>query len=161
MDQPKTSMVNVKPCKVKDKSNGESTNKSMVVELAFDFRLQFTINRKFTTRKEMQQWICGEARKLGFVVVVAKSDNGGNNRKTLVVMCYQRMWQSYGLLQQETEVTTTLKCKCSFRLKSYLLSCGQWSVNVIDETHNHKKAKRFEGHKYVEWLKSKKAGIDV
>jgi hypothetical protein len=109
MDQPKTSMVNVKPCKVKDRSNGESTNKSMVVELAFDFRLQFTINRKFTTQKEMQQWICGEARKLGFVVVVAKSDNGGNNRKTSVVMCYQRRWQSYGLLQQETGSHNNIK----------------------------------------------------
>jgi hypothetical protein len=60
---------------------------------------------------------------------------------------------------KKREVTTTLKCKCPFRLKSYLLSSGQWSVNIIDETRNHKMAKRFEGHKYVEWLKSKKAGI--
>jgi hypothetical protein len=64
-------------------------------------------------------------------------------------------------INKKREAMTTLKYNCSFRLKSYLLSCGQWSVNVIDETHNHKKAKRFEGHKYVEWLKSEKAGIDV
>ncbi|MCI80993.1 hypothetical protein A2U01_0102265, partial [Trifolium medium] len=34
----------------------------------------------------MQDWVCGEAQKLGFAAVVAKSDNGGNKRKPYVVM---------------------------------------------------------------------------
>jgi hypothetical protein len=38
----------------------------------------------------MQQWVCGEAHKLGFVAVVVKSNNGENNRKTFVVMVCQR-----------------------------------------------------------------------
>jgi hypothetical protein len=35
------------------------------------------------------------------------------------------------------------------------LSGGEWSLNVEDETRNHKIAKRFEGHTYVERLKPK------
>ncbi|MCI67842.1 hypothetical protein A2U01_0089101, partial [Trifolium medium] len=48
----------------------------MVVESTVDFRLQFTTAIKFTTGQEMQQWVCAEAEKLGFIAVVAKSDNG-------------------------------------------------------------------------------------
>jgi hypothetical protein len=33
----------------------------MVVELAIDFRLQFTTDRKFIGRKEMQEWVFAEA----------------------------------------------------------------------------------------------------
>jgi hypothetical protein len=62
----------------------------MVVEPAVDFRQQLTTNKKFSTRQQMQDWVCGEAKKLGFVVVVAKSDNGGNKRKYYVVMGCQR-----------------------------------------------------------------------
>jgi hypothetical protein len=73
MDQPNTSLVIVKPSKVKDKGDGQMTNKPMVVESIVVFRLQFTTNRKFTTRKLMQDCVCGEAHKLGFVAVVAKT----------------------------------------------------------------------------------------
>ncbi|MCH80303.1 FAR1-related protein [Trifolium medium] len=34
---------------------------------------------------------------------------------------------------------------------------GEWSVSVIDGTHNHIMAKRLEGHKYVERLKADEA----
>jgi hypothetical protein len=32
------------------------------------------------------EWVHAEAEKLGFIVVVAKFDNAGNDRKTFVVM---------------------------------------------------------------------------
>ncbi|MCI34199.1 FAR1-related protein, partial [Trifolium medium] len=72
----------VKSSKVEKKSVKEP----MVVKPAFDFRLQFMTARKFTTQQEMQQWFCAEAEMLGFIVVVAKSDNGGNSRKAYVLM---------------------------------------------------------------------------
>jgi hypothetical protein len=46
-----------------------------------DFRIQFTTERKFDAWKEMISWVRDLAYKLGFVVVIAKSDNGGNSRK--------------------------------------------------------------------------------
>jgi hypothetical protein len=135
--------------------DGQSTNKRMVVEPTVDFRLQFTTDRKFTTRQEKQQWIFGEAKKLGFIAMVAKSNNGRNNRKAFVVIDYQRCGSHKAYVKKKWEAMATLKCNCSFRLRSYLLSCSEWSVSIIDETHNHKMTKRFEDHKYVERLKSK------
>ncbi|MCI12239.1 protein FAR1-RELATED SEQUENCE 5, partial [Trifolium medium] len=109
MDQPNTSLVNVKPSKVEDKGDRQSTNKPMVVEPAIDFRLQFTTYRKFTTWHEMQKWVCGEATKLRFVVAVAKSDNGGNNRKAYVVMGCQSGGSHRAYVNKKREATTTLK----------------------------------------------------
>jgi hypothetical protein len=41
----------------------------MVVEPVVDFRPQFTTDIKFSTRQQMQDWVGGKAKKLGFVVV--------------------------------------------------------------------------------------------
>jgi hypothetical protein len=42
----------------------QSSKKSMVVEPAVDFHLQFTTDRKFNGRKEMQEWVCVEVENL-------------------------------------------------------------------------------------------------
>jgi hypothetical protein len=34
----------------------------------------------------MQEWVCAEVNKLGFIIVVAKLDNVGNGRKVFVIM---------------------------------------------------------------------------
>jgi hypothetical protein len=60
----------VKPSKVEDKGDGQSNNKPIVVEPAVDFRQQFTTDRKFSTHKQMQDRVCGEAKELGFSAVV-------------------------------------------------------------------------------------------
>jgi hypothetical protein len=56
----------------------------MVVEPTVDYRPQFTTNRKFSTRQQMQDWVCGQVKKLGFVAVVAKSNNRANKRRPLI-----------------------------------------------------------------------------
>ncbi|CAJ2658175.1 unnamed protein product [Trifolium pratense] len=89
----------------------------------------------------MQQCVCGEAEKLGFIAVVVKSDNGGSYRKAYVLLCCSRGGDHKVYINKKEEDTTTLKCECMFRLKSYLLNCGQWSLNVVDGTHNHKPKK--------------------
>jgi hypothetical protein len=58
MYQPSTSLVIVKPTKVQDKGDGQSSYKPVVVEPAFDFRLQFTTDRKFYNVEQMQPWVC-------------------------------------------------------------------------------------------------------
>jgi hypothetical protein len=55
-------------------------------------------------------------------------------------------------INKKREATATLKCNCPFKVWSYCLSCGDWSVRVINGTHNNIMANRLEGHKYVERL---------
>jgi hypothetical protein len=63
-------------------------NKQIIegVESKVDFCIQLTIDNKFTSREEMHAWVHGETEKLEFIVIVAKSDNTGNNRKVFVAM---------------------------------------------------------------------------
>ncbi|PNX73193.1 hypothetical protein L195_g029092, partial [Trifolium pratense] len=106
MDQPSTSKAIVKHSKDEDKGNGQSTKTPMDVELAVDFRPQFTTDRMFKMRKQMQDWVYGEEKKLGFSVVVAKSDNGGKNRKPFVVMGCQRGGTHKAFVNKKREATT-------------------------------------------------------
>ncbi|MCI42864.1 hypothetical protein A2U01_0064101, partial [Trifolium medium] len=76
MGQPSYSKRIVKHSKDEDKGNGQSTKKPIDMELAVDFRPQFITDRMFKTRKQMQDWVYGVAKKLRFSAVVAKSDNG-------------------------------------------------------------------------------------
>ncbi|KAK2390675.1 hypothetical protein QL285_064195 [Trifolium repens] len=93
--------------------------KSMVVEPTVDHHQQFTTDRKFHTRAQMKDWLCGETKKLGFVVVTAKSDNGANNRKPYIIMGCQRGGTHRAYVNKKREATTTLKCKFSFKVRSY------------------------------------------
>jgi hypothetical protein len=63
-------------------------NKQIIegVESKVNFCIQLTIDKKFTSREEMHAWVRGETEKLEFIVIVAKSDNTGNNRKVFVAM---------------------------------------------------------------------------
>jgi hypothetical protein len=112
--------------------------KPMIVEPAVDHRLHFTTDRKFHNRDQVKDWIGGLAKKLGFVAVTAKFDNGGNNRKPYIVMGCQRGGKHRAYINRKRESTTTLKCQCPFKVRSYCLSSRQWSVSVIEGTHNHK-----------------------
>jgi hypothetical protein len=89
--------------------------------------------------------------------VVWKSDNGGNKRRPYVVMGCQRGGTHKAYVNKKREATTTLKCNCPFKVRSYCLSSGDWSVSVIDEKHNHVMENRLEGHKYAERLMPKEA----
>jgi hypothetical protein len=118
MAQPSTSLVVVKPSKVKDKGDGQSSNKPMVVAPAVDFRPQFTTDRKFSTRKQMQDWVSGKVKMLGFAAVVWKSDNRVNKRRPYVVMGCQRGGTHRAYVNKKREATTTLMCNCLFKVRS-------------------------------------------
>jgi hypothetical protein len=51
-----------------------------------DFRIQFITDRKFEQRVDMLTWVRDLSEKLGFVVVITKSDNGMNGRKGYVAL---------------------------------------------------------------------------
>jgi hypothetical protein len=62
----------------------------VVVAPKFDFRIEFTSDRRFEQRADMQKWVCDLSENLGFVVVTTKSDNGKNDRKGYVALGCQR-----------------------------------------------------------------------
>jgi hypothetical protein len=102
----------------------------------------------------MKDWLVGLAKRLEFVAVTAKSDNGGNNWKPYIVMGCQIGGKHKAYVNKKRELTATLKCQCPFKVRSYCLSSRQWGVSVINGTHNHKMASRLKGHKYSERLLS-------
>jgi hypothetical protein len=100
----------------------------------------------------VKDWIGDIAKKLGFVAVTTKSDNGGNNRKSYIVMGCQRGGTHRAYVNKKREFKRTLKYQCSFKVRNYCLSYRQWSVSVIEGTHNHKMASRLERYKVAEQL---------
>jgi hypothetical protein len=63
----------------------------------------------------MQKWVRAGAEKLGFIVVVVKSNNGCSNRKTYVLNCdgFSEKWRIYVIHQQETESYDNFKMQLS------------------------------------------------
>ncbi|PNY02756.1 protein FAR1-related sequence 5-like, partial [Trifolium pratense] len=82
----------------------------------------------------------------------AKSDNGGNGRTGYVTLGCQRGGEYMEYIHKEREEKTT-KCDCPFKVKSYLLRSGRWSLNVVNGEHDHEMNEHFQGHKYVERLR--------
>ena len=104
MDQTRTSTAIVKP---------------VIVKSVVDHRQQFTTDQKLHNRDQVKDWIGGLAKKLGFVAVTEKSDNGVNNRKPYIVMGCQRGGTHRAYVNKKWESMATLKCQCLFKVRSY------------------------------------------
>ncbi|KAJ1385327.1 OTU domain [Sesbania bispinosa] len=87
----------------------------------------------------------------GFVVVIVRSDAGGNGRKTTLVLSCERSGKYKPYKNQLIcKVTGTKKCDCPFRLRGRLVSTGDgWRLNVVYGYHNHEVAENLEGHAYA------------
>src|SRR3954470_22234040 len=57
---------------------------------AVDVRKQFTNDRSFGSREHLIDWIRNEASKIGFGIVILRSDNGNSRRKAFVVLNCKR-----------------------------------------------------------------------
>lgn len=80
-------IVYVKPYEVENNvkvGNVEDDVKSIVVKV--DVHEQFTTEHEFVEREHMLQWIRMAAAKLGFNVIIGRSDNGSDRRHTFVTM---------------------------------------------------------------------------
>src|SRR3954462_4609435 len=86
---------------------------------AVDVRQQFTNDRGFGSREHLIDWVRNKASKVGFGIVILRSDNGNSRRKAFVVLNCERGGshaQSNWVLKHED--TGSRKCGCR-------LSCGR------------------------------------
>jgi hypothetical protein len=75
--QPKVEQQRNVDAKPTDKPPKVVAPKVDVVAHKVDFCIKFTTERNFEEREHMLSWVRDLAVKLGFVFVIAKSDNGG------------------------------------------------------------------------------------
>ncbi|CAJ2668212.1 unnamed protein product [Trifolium pratense] len=98
-------------------------------------------------RDELIKWCRNEAKKAGFTIVIAKSDNGSYRRKRYFVLGCERGGEYKERIRKlKNEDTATRKCNCRFRLRGYFLSTQVWSLNVVNGEHNHELSNNHEGH---------------
>ncbi|KAK9134227.1 hypothetical protein Syun_013557 [Stephania yunnanensis] len=141
---------------VDQEETNEDNNSSMV-----DYTEQFTPTGPFRTRDELISWVQKVGRNSGFIIVVKKSDVGGNGRRGRVYLACERHG-SYRVRckMPETDVkgdkkrkrrsnTGTKKCDCPFLLNAKNPRDGVWTLTVVCGTHNHGSAKYLEGHSYA------------
>ncbi|XP_058776039.1 uncharacterized protein LOC131650342 [Vicia villosa] len=146
---------NVKPVEVKHDVKPEEVKddvKPIVVEI--DVSQRFINRHLFTAREHMLQWIRMVGRKLGFGIVIGRSDNGSNRRQTFVTMrCEQSGMYVPQIRKSKREDTRKRKCGCRFKMREYCNVDEMWKFNVISGTHNHAYKTKLVGHPIVCRLK--------
>ncbi|XP_050896461.1 uncharacterized protein LOC127103238 [Lathyrus oleraceus] len=133
----------VKPDEVKNdvkldevKYDVKSGVRSIDVEL--DVGKQIRNEQLFTARERMLEWVCMEARKLGFGIVIGRFDNGSNRRQTFVTMRFERNGTYIPPIRKLKRNDIELrKCECLFKLHRYHKVDDTWKFNVISNLHNH------------------------
>ncbi|AES62388.1 FAR1 DNA-binding domain protein [Medicago truncatula] len=121
-----------------------------IVAVCINQREHFTTKHKFATRNDLLKWVGEKARKLGFSIVIGKSDNSGNGRSAFVTLICER-GGSYTEYKRKSrrQIVGSVKRECPFRLRGYLLAGGEWSLKVGDGKHNHDMTDVLKGHKTV------------
>ena len=95
---------------------------SLIIKVV-DVREQFENIEEFELREDMLQWICIEATKLGFGVVIGSSDNGTDRRNTFVILTCERSGKYIRRIQNlKHDDTGSRICECPFRLCGYLMA---------------------------------------
>ncbi|XP_050878109.1 uncharacterized protein LOC127081920 [Lathyrus oleraceus] len=99
-----------------------SLNVQDVIVKVVDVGNQFKSEQEFESRDQMFQWIRMEASKLGFSVVIRRSDNGSDRICAFVTMMCERRGKYKPHLRNFKRYDTNLrKCKCPFKMCGYLL----------------------------------------
>jgi hypothetical protein len=115
---------------------------------SFDFAENFATDKTFSTRDDLLKWVRGEAVKLGFTIIISKSDNGSDKRKQTLVLGCERggVYRESKKKLKGQDIIRSIKCECPFRLRGYFLSSGVWKITVVCGKHNHETTKDLEGH---------------
>ena len=120
---------------------------SPIVTKAVDVREQFVNRDEFVLREDMLQWIRTEATKLGFGVVIGRSDNGTDRRNAFVTLTCERGGKYMPRIRNfKREDTGSRKCECPFKLRGYMLASNKWKFNVLCGLHNHDLSLKLAGH---------------
>ncbi|KAJ1416286.1 FAR1 DNA-binding domain [Sesbania bispinosa] len=111
----------------------------------------FTTNEIFGNRDELLKWVRETGKTHGFVVVILRSDAGGNGWKATLVLGCERSGVYKPYKKELTRnVTGTKKCGCPFRLRGRPVHAGDgWRLNVVCGYHNHDVTENLEGHAYA------------
>ncbi|XP_058776948.1 uncharacterized protein LOC131651297 [Vicia villosa] len=88
------------------------------IVVAIDVRQDFTNEMTFTSRQHLLEWNRIEASKLGFGIVIARSDNGTSRRQAFIVMTCERGGKYVPKIQKfKHDDTGSRKCLCPFKLR--------------------------------------------
>ena len=102
----------------------------------------------------MCNWCREAGKRIGFVVVIKKSDLDSNVRKPRIRFgcersstCRSRSIKKNGL---KTRASGTKKCGCPFTLRGRKLdTVDDWMLMVVCGVHNHPTMEHLEGHSYA------------
>ncbi|XP_050878166.1 uncharacterized protein LOC127081984 [Lathyrus oleraceus] len=127
-----------------------SPNVQGVVVKALDVGNQFKNEQEFESRDQMLQCIRMEAAKLGFGVVIRRSDNGLDRRCAFVTMTCERSEKCKTSLRNfKRDDTGSRKCECPFKVHGYMLTNKNWRFNVICGFHKHDLYEKLVDHPSV------------
>ncbi|XP_050889094.1 uncharacterized protein LOC127094282 [Lathyrus oleraceus] len=72
--------------------------------------------------------------KLGFGIVIGRSDNGLDRRQAFVAMICERSGMYQPRLRNfKRDDTRSRKCECPFKLRGYHMGDETWKFNMISE----------------------------
>lgn len=89
--------------------------RSVVVEV--EVREQFKSKHEFVEHEHMLQWICMEAVKLEFNVLIGRSDNDSDTRHTFVtIRCERSDKYQQPIRKLKRDDIGSRKCECPFNI---------------------------------------------
>ncbi|CAK8565454.1 unnamed protein product [Lathyrus sativus] len=95
----------------------------------------------------MLQWIRTETSKLGFDVVIGRSNNDSDRRYAFLTMTCETSGKYKPPLQNfKQDDTGSRKCECSFKLCGYMLENNKWIFNVMCGFYNHDLCEKLADH---------------
>ncbi|XP_058726144.1 uncharacterized protein LOC131597443 [Vicia villosa] len=108
------------------------------------------IDKVFIVREYMLQWVCREARKLGFGVVIGRFNNDSDRRQAFVTMICERSGMYHPRIRKLKQDDTGLrKYECPSKLRRYHMADEIWKFNIIFCIHNHALTDNLAGYPIV------------
>lgn len=124
-----------------------SPNVKCVIVKVVDIGNQIKKEQEFEFRDHVLQWAHTEASKLGFGVIIGRSDNGSDIRCTFVTMtCERKGKYIHHIRNFKRDDTYSRKYECPFKLCGYMLANNKCRFNVMCGLHNHDLSEKLVGH---------------
>lgn len=102
----------------------------------------------FTSRQSLINWIQQIGYKLGYVIIISRSNIGGFGKKCRLQFKCDR-GGNYQSKKPSMKHIGTKKINCPFKLKGRKMKLDDnWMLEVVCAEHNHAPAIYMEGHPY-------------
>lgn len=136
-------------------------------EVSIDYSSEFSTTEVFKSRDALMQWARDVGKRNGFVIVIKKSDAGGEGKRARVTFAcerggyYRSSKNKESSTQKRQRLSGTKKCGCPFTLKGHkLANDDDWAMEVVCGVHNHS-ATEHKGHSYAGRLSEEEASLLV